>query len=274
MSPKREIDPNESPRALFAAELRRYRQAAGLTQRALGARMSFSDSQVAMVESLRRAPTEEFARECDKALRLDGTMTGLYLATLWKHAQEHIRPFLEEEQEATGLRSWEPALVPGLLQTEAYARTVIAASPGITPEEVDERLKNRMQRQGLLRRENPPLISAIMDEAVIRRVIGDAVVMNEQLRRLLEVAQHPKVTIQIVPYGIPAHCGMMGGFIIAERNGVPQAAYVEGQPNGRTVDDRATINRLMLRYDAVRAEALSFRQSLKLIEEVVNGCVS
>ncbi|GGL15642.1 hypothetical protein Sme01_21360 [Sphaerisporangium melleum] len=109
-----------------------------------------------------------------------------------------------------------------------------------------------------------------MDEAVIRRRIGGAEVMREQLRFLLEVAHRPNVTIQIVPCDADEHCGLAGGFIIAERNGAAYAAYSDAQPSGRTVNDRQTIAQLAARYDMVRAEALPFKQSLRLIQEVVS----
>ncbi|MGW4642194.1 helix-turn-helix domain-containing protein [Sphaerisporangium sp. NPDC004334] len=270
LSPTKDVDPGESPRAVFACELRRYREAARLSQRALASRMGFSDSLVAMVETLRRPPTDDFARACDRALGLDGIMFGLYIATTWNRAPAHLRPWLEQEEEAEVLRSWEPILIPGLLQTEAYAHAMFSAAPGLTPQEVGERLASRMQRQSILQRDRPPATSFIMDEAVIRRCVGSTEVLREQLRFLLEVAQQPKVTIQIVPYDAGEHCGLAGGFIIAERNGSPYAAYTDAQPNGRTIEDRQVIVELTARYDAVRAEALPFKQSLRLIQEVVN----
>ncbi|MFC4587451.1 helix-turn-helix domain-containing protein [Sphaerisporangium corydalis] len=270
MSPGRDIDPHESPRALFAFELRHHRKTAKLTQRQLAERLGFSDSMVNLVELTKRPPSRRFAELCDRALGLDGTMTRLYTATTWTQAPEHFRPWLEEEEDATGLRSWEPAIVPGLLQTEAYARHILAASPGITSEELEERLAGRMQRRSILNRVKPPAIGVVIDEAVIRRIVGSAAVMDEQLRFLLEIAQHPQVTIQVVPWTTDVHCGLVGGFIIAERNGSAYAAYAEAQPYGRTVDDHTTIARLIRRYDAIRAEAVPFKQSLRLIEEVVN----
>ncbi|MCW2880947.1 MAG: putative transcriptional regulator, family [Sphaerisporangium sp.] len=270
MTPVNEINPHESPRALFVFELRRYRTAANLTQKQLAERIGFSESMVAMIESLKRVPSQRFAELCDQALNLDGTMTRLYVATTWHRAPEHFRPWLDEEQDATALRGWEPMVVPGLLQTEAYARLILAAEPGVKPEEVDERVAGRMQRQTILQRDDPPFISALIDEAVLHRPIGDTEVRREQLTYLLEIAQHPQVTIQVVPYTAQALCGLLGGFIIAERNGSSYAAYVEGQPNGRVVEDRPTIARLLRRYDALSSEAIPFRQSLKLIHEVVD----
>ena len=226
---------------------------------------------IGMVESLKRPPSEQFAKLCDQALGLDGTMTRLYVATTWKRAPEHFRPWLEEEEEATALRSWGHALVPGLLQTEAYARQIFAAAPGTTPEEVDERVAGRMRRRSVLSGSTPPLVAALIDEAVVRRQIADAEVMKEQLSYLLEIARHPTVIIQVVPYSARAVTGLLGAFIIAERRGVPYAAYVEAQPHGYTVDDRDALGNLVRLYDVIRAEALSSKQSLQLIQqEVVN----
>jgi hypothetical protein len=225
---------------------------------------------VNLVELTKRRPSQRFAELCDRALGLDGTMTRLYIATTWPQTTEHFRPWLDEEQDATDLRCWEPTIVPGLLQTEGYARQILGVSPGITGDELEERLAGRMRRRAILNRDKPPSLSVIMDEAVIRRNVGGAAVMGEQLRFLLEMARHPQVTIQIVPHTTDVHCGLVGGFIIAERNGSAFAAYAEAQPYGRTVDDRTTIARLVRRYDAIRAEALPFKQTLRLIEEVVH----
>lgn len=270
MTPENEVDPPESPRALFVFELRRYRTSANLTQKQLAERIGFSESMVAIIESLKRAPSQRFAELCDRAFSLDGTMTRLYIATTWHKAPEHFRPWLEEEQDATALRGWEPMVVPGLLQTEAYARLILGAEPGVKPDQIEERVASRMQRQTIMLRNDPPFISVLIDEAVLRRPIGDREIRREQLTYLLEVAQHPQVTIQVVPYAAQALCGLLGGFIIAELNGSSYAAYVEGQPNRHVVDDRPTIAKLLRRYDALSSEAVPFRQSLKLIHEVVD----
>jgi hypothetical protein len=225
---------------------------------------------VNMVELARRPPSRRFAELCDQVFGLDGSMVRLYTATTWNKAPEYLRPWLEEEDDATGLRTWQPTIVPGLLQTQAYAREILAATPGIAHEELEKRLANRLQRQAILQRDRPPALNVVIDEAVLHRIIGDVEVMREQLMYLLEVARHPLVTIQIVPSAVRAHCGLAGGFIIAERNGSPYAAYTDAQPFGRTFDDRRLIAELVLRYDALRAEALPFSQSLRLIEEAVN----
>ncbi|MEV7970422.1 helix-turn-helix transcriptional regulator [Sphaerisporangium sp. NPDC088356] len=185
MSPGNATQPPESPRAHFAFELRRHRQAANLTQRQLAARIGFSDSMVNMVELAKRPPSRRFAELCDRVFDLNGGMVRLYAATTWNKAPEYLRPWLEEEQDATGLRTWQPTIVPGLLQTEAYAREIIAATPGITDEELEKRLMNRIQRQSILQRVKPLALNVVMDEVVLHRIIGDIEVMREQL-----VARH------------------------------------------------------------------------------------
>ncbi|WP_214413113.1 helix-turn-helix domain-containing protein [Sphaerisporangium fuscum] len=270
MPPNRERDPYESPLAQFAFELQRLRQAAKLTQRQLGARLKYSDSMVNMVEQAKRPPSEDFAKLCDQVFGLDGVMTRLYLGIVRNRAPQYLLSWLDEEARAHCLRTWQPMVIPGLLQTEAYARAVLASWPGITDEELEEKLTNRLQRQAILHRENPPVFHVILDEDVIRHPVGSPEIMREQLRYLLEIAQLPNVTIQIVPYEARPHCGLQGGFIIAERNNHVYAAYVDVQPVGRTLDDPQVLMELLRRYDAIRAEAVPFKQSLRLIEEAVN----
>ncbi|GAA1260968.1 helix-turn-helix transcriptional regulator [Sphaerisporangium rubeum] len=263
-------DPYKSPRDLFAFELRRHRQAAELSQRQLARRMDYSDSLINMVEAAKRPPTRRFAELADRALGLDGDMLRLYTATTWNKAPDYLRSWLEEEQEATSLRTWQPSIVPGLLQTESYAREILAAWPSITAEELDERLSNRMQRQAILVGDKPPDLNILLDEDVIRHMIGGAAVMREQLDHLLQVVSRWHVTMQIVPYVARPHCGQMGGFVLAERNGVAYAAYAEAQPVGRTFDERRLIADLIRRYDAIRAQALPVKESLRLVEEAVD----
>src|SRR5262252_387687 len=119
-----EIDPEESPRARFAYELRRHRLAAQLTQKQLARKIGFSTSAVAMVETSKFRPSERFAELCDEVFGLDGVMARLY-AEVWPPpppVPAHFRDWAVEEQRATALRFWAPLLIPGLLQTEGYAR--------------------------------------------------------------------------------------------------------------------------------------------------------
>ncbi|GAA3824128.1 helix-turn-helix transcriptional regulator [Sphaerisporangium flaviroseum] len=266
-----DIDPEESPAARFAYELRRNRLAAGLTQGQIGRRIGFSESMIGMVETLKRDPTEGFARLCDQAFGLDGVMLGLYLEA-WPPpppVPEHFRDWAAEELRATTLRLWDPLLIPGLFQTEAYARLIFEDEPGISAEQIDQRIMGRMQRKRVLSRDDPPMIWALIDEGVLHRPIGSPKVMREQLECLVELSQRPRITIQIVPYGSRASAGLLGAFGIAEVRGTAYTVYVETQPRGRTIDDRTVIIQLLTRYDIIRGEAHSQSLSVDLIEKAV-----
>ncbi|MFC6085004.1 helix-turn-helix domain-containing protein [Sphaerisporangium aureirubrum] len=266
------IDPEDSARARFAYELQRHRLLAKLTQGQLGRRIGFSGSLIGAVENLKRTPSDDFARRCDRAFGLESLFTTLHLEG-WPPpppVPEHFRNWTLEERRASALQVWDPLLVPGMFQTEAYARRVFERAPGITAEEVEERVYGRMQRKNLLCQENPPAILSIIDEGVLRRPIGGPRVMREQLEYLLEISRHPKVTIQIVPFEAEATPGLLAAFVIAEQRGAPYTVYVDSIPEGRTVTDRCVIALLTARYDAIRAEALPQSLSLKLIKELAD----
>ncbi|GII76475.1 transcriptional regulator [Sphaerisporangium rufum] len=266
-----DIDPEASGAARFAYELRRHRRRAGLTQEQLGRRIGFSESLIGMVETQRRVPTEDFARRCDKALGLDGMLDRLHQDT-WPPlppVPEHFRDWAAEERRATALRLWDPLLIPGLFQTEAYARTLFDEEPGITGEQIDQRLQGRMRRKNTLTRDDAPMIWSLIDEGVLHRPIGTRMIMREQLEHLLDISRRPRVAIQMVPYGARASAGLLGAFGIAEMRGSAYTVYVETQPRGRTVDERVMIAELLTRYDAIRSEANSTFLSQKMIEEAV-----
>ncbi|MBB6472507.1 helix-turn-helix domain-containing protein [Sphaerisporangium rubeum] len=266
-----DIDPDESPRARFAYEVRRQRLAAGLTQKQLGRRLGFSTSSVAMVETSKFRPSRRFAELCDEAFGLDGVIVRLYVE-VWPPpppVPAHFQDWAVEEQRATALRFWAPLLIPGLLQTEAFARRVFSSSPDITPEEVETRVEGRMRRKAVFARPDPPAIMCLLDEGVLHRPVGGPVVMREQLEYLLELTHRPNITIQVVPHGAEVLSGLLGAYTIAEMRGNAYTVRVECQPQGRTVTDRAVIANNVRRYDVLRADAHPRHQSGRIIEEVV-----
>ncbi|WP_214416361.1 helix-turn-helix domain-containing protein [Sphaerisporangium fuscum] len=263
------INPEDSARARFAYELQRHRILAGLTQGQLGSRIGFSGSLIGAVENLKRTPSDDFAKRCDQALGLDGGLTTLHLQG-WPPpppVPAHFRDWTMEERRATALQMWDPMLIPGIFQIEPYARRIFERAPGITPDEVEQRLVGRMRRKELLSLENPPMVLSLIDEGVLRRMIGGREVMRRQLEYLLEIAQHPKVTIQIVPFDAEVVPGLLSAFVIAELRGNPSAVYVDSIPEGRTMSDRNAIAALTARYDAIRTEAYPQSLSLKVIKE-------
>ncbi|MFC6084997.1 helix-turn-helix domain-containing protein [Sphaerisporangium aureirubrum] len=251
----------------FARELRRAREAAGMSQAQLAtAIVGYSPSFVAMVETARRVPKPDFAQRCDQLLSTGGILTRLAEDLVCRNMPpEWVGKWLSIEGDATSLLSYQPLVVPGLLQTEAYAREVIATSG--REFDVEEQVEARLERRGILSRANPPMLVAVMDEDVLRRPVGGPDVMREQVLYLLEMAERPRVLIQIVPFEAGAYAGLAGPFVIAKSDD-KDVVYVDSALSGDVVqrsDDVVTLRRL---WEALRAEALPIRNSIDLMAKV------
>src|SRR5712691_6294478 len=231
MSQVREGD--RSGLALFAAELQAARGKAGMSQEDLAAKLSYSTSLVAMVEGLRRAPTLDFARRCDEAFGMPGTFARLQQHARTTPLKSWFRPWAEIEAAATQLRLFEHAVVPGLLQTEGYARAVLAEQPVIQEDELAAAVTARLERQSVLSRDGgPPLVWAVIDESVLNRAVGGPKVMHEQLLYLAHMSGQPGVTIEVVPLTTGAHCGLAGAFALADVAGAGEIAYLDTVTDG------------------------------------------
>lgn len=269
MGRERNLDPNMSPRAFFGSELRRCRKKIGLSQPQLSERTTYSPDMIGKIERGERPPSPEFVQQCDQIFGIDGHFDRLYQFMLQTPGPAWFTRWLEEiEPRATVLRTWDPLLVPGLLQTEAYARYVFGGAPGIAPEEVEERLQSRMRRKAIFDREFPPTVWVLVDEYVLRRPVGDSATMREQLGYLMQMTQHPKVTIQVVA----AECmtGMMSAFMIAQLpGGEPDVINVESSVEGNVTTDHDAVAHIWLRYDTIRASAYPEHLSNKMIKEAI-----
>jgi hypothetical protein len=172
------------------------------------------------------------------------------------------------EDEAHLIRQWEAQLVPGLLQTEDYARTVISTlRPG---DDVQRRVMARMARRTLLSRPDAPELSAVLDEAVLRRPVGGPQVMYEQLEALLIASRRPNVTIHVLPYEAGAHAGLEGAFTLlsfAEEID-PDVAYVEGTAGDIYVESTEQVDRCKLIFERIQKAALPSDDSLQMINEI------
>ena len=179
----------------------------------------------------------------------------------WIATPPWFRSWVEHERHAATLRIWQLGVFSGLLQTEDYARAILTVEPGVTEDEVSERLAARLARQAILARDDPPAAWFLVDEAALRRCVGSPHVMAAQLAHLGGVARLPNVTIQLVPN--IAHAGLLGGFAVAQR-----AAYVETAVAGQVFEDAEIIAGLLTRFDTLRNEAFRGSESLTLIERM------
>ena len=227
--------PNDADRAgtpagVFGAELRFYRTRAGLSQKDLAARANVSHDVISKIETGERPPAEDFPPRLDAIPELD---TSGALTRLWDHLKKGqkqrlygwFQEWADIEAQATVLRWYEPLVVPGLLQTEDYARAILSARPDGNLDDLDEQVAARLARQAVLDRTGAPQLWCVLDEGVLHRAIGGSKVMRSQLYRLAEVAEHPKTTIQVIRTG-GAHAGLLG----ALRHRGPRRQAARGLP--------------------------------------------
>jgi transcriptional regulator with XRE-family HTH domain len=268
--------PNDADRAgtpagVFGAELRHYRIQAGLSQKDLAALVHVSHDVISKIETGERPPAEDFPPRLDALPELD---TRGELTRLWGHLKKGQKQrtygwferWADIEAAATVLRSYEPLIVPGLLQTEDYARAIFSMKPG-DQGDLDAQVAARIARQAVLQRAK---LWCVLDEGVLHRDIGGSKIMRTQLYRLAELAEHPKVTIQVIP-GIGAHAGLLGGFVIADLDGQPPMVYLETAAQGQVTDSPSVVADVALSFDTLRSEALSWGASRDLIREVAEG---
>jgi transcriptional regulator with XRE-family HTH domain len=179
-----------------------------------------------------------------------------------------FRPWQEIEREAVSLRWFESTVLPGLLQTEAYARAVLSGAGLIPRGDIERHLTVRLARQGVLKRDDPPQFTAVIDEAILHRPVGGRRIMREQLLAVVAACAEPHIRVHIVPATVGAYAGLNGPFVIAQSHDHRVAGYLDNQLQGQVASDPEDIAAMMAAWENVRGEALSHWQSVDLITEV------
>ncbi|MFD7230791.1 helix-turn-helix domain-containing protein [Streptomyces sp. NPDC059881] len=265
----KDLDPSTSPRALLGAELRHARENAGLSQRELGEPLFVSASFIGQLESGTRRMLPDIARRIDETLGTNGFFERNCKAANKSRYPDHFAEAAEAEAVATTIREYAPQLIPGLLQTEAYARAVFRAYQPTAPEEtIDELVEARLERARVLEDPTEPLLWTVLDEAVLRREVGDGSVMAENLRHVAALIRRHRIIAQVLPFGAGAHTAMEGSLKLMSFTDAPALAYLQGLETGLLEDDPATVTRHEFAYDLVAASASSPQESLALIESV------
>ncbi|MEU3185681.1 helix-turn-helix transcriptional regulator [Streptomyces sp. NPDC006923] len=266
MSTIRDLDPSASPLDYFGAELRRLREAANLNQKQLGAIIYCTGSLIGQIETARKVPTRQFSERVDAALGTGGTLSRLVPLVLRSQLPPWFQQYAEMEARASYISAFQAQLVYGLLQTEEYARAVISA---LTTDKLEERVAARLERQRILKRDNPPLVWAVLSEAVLCQEIGGREVMRNQLAHLLSLRDAQWVQIQVLPFSAGAHAGLMGSFNVLRFDDDPDIAYTEGYESGHPTANPQEVKARSLRYDHLQAAALSVGDSAALIARVM-----
>jgi transcriptional regulator with XRE-family HTH domain len=270
----------------LAAELRRLRSAADLTQEGVSEQTAINAGTLYRLENALGRPQrrtlmtlldlygveEPHRSELLELARTSGSPG--WLQPFHRELPEDYTSFIAFEAEAHGVRSYQSLFIPGLLQTEDYARAVTAGVfRAVSAEEIDRQVRTRLARQSVLSRATPLQLWVIMDEAAIRRMVGGPAVMAAQLRHLRTASTDPHITIQIIPYGAGAHPGMPGSFVFMdyEDPSDPPLVYVESMAGNLFLESEADIKRFGAMFDHLRALALSHENSMALIATVAEA---
>jgi transcriptional regulator with XRE-family HTH domain len=256
--------------SLFVDELKAWRDQRKWSQAQLGERAGYSESSIAMVESYQRPANATIAKALDKAFGTPETFARLERRLRNLPFPASFRSFAPHEAEAATLRMFEHSLIPGLLQTPDYARAVLETKPNAADDEVENLVSGRLTRHSVLGRDDPPapLVYALVDEGALNRPVAPPAVMHDQLGHLMGLSRKPNVTIQVVPYDAGGHSGLLGAFVIADRPSAARIVFIEDVTGGRVSEDAATVAEVVLRFDALRSEALPKGASRTLMEEV------
>lgn len=267
----------------LAVELMRRREASGLSREEAARRLEWSTSTIFRIETGRSRPQPGNVRVLLDLYGVTGSeRDGLIQLARearqpgWWHSFRDVLPnpyevYIGLEGGAASIRNFEPVVVPGLLQTEDYARATFKGGPReLERDEIERRVEVRLARQQILTRDDRPRLWAVIDEAVIHRLVGDPAVMRAQLGHLIETAEQGKTTVQVVPFRAGAHAGTTGPFVILDfpEPTDPAVVYVETLAGDIYLEERADVSRYTIAFDRLLAAALHPDDSVRLIQQV------
>ncbi|KUO02517.1 helix-turn-helix domain-containing protein [Streptomyces caeruleatus] len=252
-------------REKYGEELRLRRIAAGLTQEGLGELIVCSPTLISHFEAGRRLPKPDDARRIDQALGTDGFFAR-WLEDLESKYDVHFAAAAELEQQATLIQQFALSLVPGVLQTPAYARAVFAAyRPNHTAEELDDEVVIRTERARILDGPLKPAVWTLLDESVLRRCVGGPQVMAEQLHKIADKAEAGRLRLHVLPYSVGAHPLVQSLLTLMSFDDSAPVAYVEALLVGQLHDDPALVSSCQTSYALALSDALSRQESLALV---------
>jgi transcriptional regulator with XRE-family HTH domain len=255
---------------VFGRQLKLSRKRAGLERTDLGSRTGYSPSTIAAFEQGRRIPPPGFIDKADEALNAGGLLSVSKEEVARAQYPAFFRDAARLEREALELHVYATQAVPGLLQTEEYARAVFAMwRPLLDEDTIEQRVAARLARQEIFARRPSPHLSFVIEEAILHRRLGGGAVWRAQLEQLMLVCQRRNVEVQVMPLAREQHAGLAGPFtLIEDRNG-RRIAYTEAQGDSRVHSERCKVRELEATYGILRAQALTPDASLVLIEKML-----
>ncbi|NEB08228.1 helix-turn-helix transcriptional regulator [Streptomyces coelicoflavus] len=262
---------NLSAMRMLGGQLGTARRAAGLTQRELGERLMLDEETVASIEQGRRPLKPDLAKLLDELLETRGLLAA-GVANLPEIDQFPMwaELYIQHEREAVALSWYDNAVLPGLLQTEAYARAVLRNRvPAYDESEVESRTAARVERREILHRACPPTLSFVVWEPALHLALGGPAVHTEQLRHLRTLAELPCLALQFLPLASPYHAGLDGPFILLETPDHQHLAYTESQRGSQWVSGPDEVSILARKYAMLRTQALTVQDSLGLLDRLL-----
>ncbi|MEU1076996.1 MULTISPECIES: helix-turn-helix transcriptional regulator [unclassified Streptomyces] len=250
-------------------QVKRWREGAGVSRNDLCKAADYQYEYVKSMENGRRKPTLRLLTVADQMCGAQGKLLA---------ANQYLKPepfparsqeFMQVEAEAIAVHWYEPLLIPGLLQTEEYARTLISESyPPLDDETVEERVNARLRRQETLRTRKSTVFNFVVYEAALRTLVGGRVVMKRQLEHVLEMGELRNVSVQVLPMGRCPGVALNGPLILLESPDHEQHAFAEGQKTSALYADPATVSELTQTHGMIRLHALSVEESAEFISKL------
>ncbi len=263
-------DPTESMLGFFGNEVLRLRTERGWSQDQLATEARTNRAYISYIETAKRVPSEDLANALDSALETGGHFRRLYPLVLRYSYPSWFLPFVQMESEAVRMRVFESQIIPGLLQTEPYARAMLASG---RPDTLDDLVAARMSRQDVLTGEGEarPRVTFVVDEQALHRPIGGNDVMRDQLAHLLATMEHPRTVLQVVPSKVSAHPGLAGPFTVLSHNEGPDVLYVDAFGQGRMALESHEVAEASHAYDLLMGVALSPHDSADMIRTLMEA---
>jgi transcriptional regulator with XRE-family HTH domain len=258
-------------------ELRRLREAAGVTIDAVADRLECSSSKISRIETGHSGATPRDVRDMLAVYGVSGPAAEDLVQVArearqkgWWHLYGTVltTAYVGLEAAASSIRAYEAQVIPGLLQVEDYARAMICeARPDISEAEVDRRVQVRMARQSLLTQDEPLQLCVVLDEAAFHRLVGGADVMRQQVDHLTRMSKLPNITLQVLPFSAGTHAGMDGSFAILgyEEPADPDVVFASNAAGGLFLEKEEELHRYHVIFDQLQRSALAPEESMALL---------
>ncbi|MGW4687521.1 helix-turn-helix domain-containing protein [Streptomyces sp. NPDC004244] len=268
-----ELDPEDESGAVIATvgrQLKMWREVAGLDAGQFGKRMGYGPNLIYKIERGTRIPRPEFLDKADEVLEAGGRIAAMKVDVEKARYPKKVRDLAKLEAQAVEIGAYDNVVVPGLLQVEEYTRSLYALRrPAFSEDDVERLATARLARQHVIRRDSAPLLTVVLEEAVLRRPVGGKMVLRRQLEHLLETGSLRHVEIQVMPTAVEEHAGLAGSLTVMRLRDGTTLGHNEVQLVSRLITEPKEVQILDMRYGMIRAQALTPRESLRFIEKVL-----